>query len=346
MFSKTRVPLALFLGAAALFANLTVDDLHAQNVPTAAVLETRLHNAGPFTIQLPVGWKLISRGEGSTLAFLARDPRNPLRQVFFFGLINPLYADPRQPAVDLRYMRGRGYPVAHYGNPVIAPVTAENFLSQWSAVMRAPMAQRFMPEAPHLNGINLIWSVPAPRVLPMGSTKLMRAFFVQDRQLGEGLFSATVYQTCPFTGAPGGGKCAAAWFTGITAPKRELAALQADLTRVIQSFRVDPRYARRYVNSLVRSGPMLSDTSDMIMNGWLQRNKRLDIVAEKRSDAILGSERVYDPTTRQVYEFGNGFYEQYRLKRHQYQMSNLQPLPDKDHALWTAAPLNGPKQLH
>lgn len=345
MLSKIQLPWALLLIAAALFANLSVERLHARNLPAAGVLKTRPHNAGPFTIQLPVGWKLITRGQGSTLAFLARDPNNPLRQVFFFGLVGPLYADPRQPHVDLRYMRAGGIPTPHYGNPVIAPVTAENFLAHWAAVMKTPMAQRFMPEAPPLNRLELIWSVPAPCLLPMGSAKLMRALFVQDRQLGEGLFSATLCQTLPFTGMPGGGTCHAAWFTGITAPKRELAALQADLTRVIKSFRVDPEYARRHSGSTARIDRTLSETSDIIMDGWVKRNKQLDIVAEKRSDAILGRERIYNPQTRQVYEFTNGFYERYRLKRHKYDMSNLQPLPGNDHGLWTAAPLDGPKEL-
>ena len=41
-------------------------------------------------------------------------------------------------------------------------------------------------------------------------------------------------------------------------------------------------------------------------------------MAEKRSDAMLGKERLYDPGTGEVYEFQNGFYDQYRLNPQEY----------------------------
>ncbi len=70
-----------------------------------------------------------------------------------------------------------------------------------------------------------------------------------------------------------------------------------------------------------------------------------DILSEKRSDAMLGNERLYDPDTGEVYEFENGFYDKYDLHRDEYDMNDLQPLPDDSHELWTKAPLDGYKNL-
>ncbi|HOO21896.1 MAG TPA: hypothetical protein PL011_10980, partial [Kiritimatiellia bacterium] len=70
-----------------------------------------------------------------------------------------------------------------------------------------------------------------------------------------------------------------------------------------------------------------------------------DILAQKRSDAILGKERLYDPGSGEVYEFENGFSDQYRLNPGGYRNPDLQPLPGDDHGLWTAPARDGYREL-
>jgi hypothetical protein len=72
------------------------------------------------------------------------------------------------------------------------------------------------------------------------------------------------------------------------------------------------------------------------MDVWDNRNRSDDIISEKRSDAILGTERVYNPETGTVYEVPLGFYDNYSINRERYNMDNLQLLPDNDWNLWTA----------
>ncbi|MBE9569079.1 MAG: hypothetical protein IMF11_00495, partial [Proteobacteria bacterium] len=96
---------------------------------------------------------------------------------------------------------------------------------------------------------------------------------------------------------------------------------------------------------ILKAGKTLSETSDIIMQGWENRNKVDDVLSEKRSDAILGRERLYDPNTGEVYEFENGFYDKYQLDQNRYEMNNLQPLPDDNHDLWTKPMLDGYKHL-
>ncbi|KKM63836.1 hypothetical protein LCGC14_1507450, partial [marine sediment metagenome] len=70
-----------------------------------------------------------------------------------------------------------------------------------------------------------------------------------------------------------------------------------------------------------------------------------DILSEKRSDTILEKERLYNPETGEVYEFENGFYDEYDVDRNKYEMNNLQPLPDDDYELWIEVPLDGYRHL-
>ncbi len=89
----------------------------------------------------------------------------------------------------------------------------------------------------------------------------------------------------------------------------------------------------------------ISEASDIIMDGWQNRNRSDDIVSEKRSDAILGRERLYNPETGDVYEFENGFYDKYNINRDRYEMNNLTPLPNDNYDLWMKAPLDGYRNI-
>ena len=49
----------------------------------------------------------------------------------------------------------------------------------------------------------------------------------------------------------------------------------------------------------------------MIMDSWNKRNASYDIISQKRSDATLGYERVYNTETGDVYKAYNGFTDEY-----------------------------------
>ena len=54
-----------------------------------------------------------------------------------------------------------------------------------------------------------------------------------------------------------------------------------------------------------------NEISDAITSGWEARQNTYDILSEKRSDATLGYERVYDTETGDVYKAYNGFTDDY-----------------------------------
>ena len=85
---------------------------------------------------------------------------------------------------------------------------------------------------------------------------------------------------------------------------------------------------------------------DMLCSiSYVNIEPRIEHPLARRFYAMLGKERLYDPGTGEVYEFQNGFYDQYRLNPEQYRNSQLQPLPDGDAALWGAPTLDGSRAL-
>ncbi|KPJ65009.1 hypothetical protein AMJ44_11430 [candidate division WOR-1 bacterium DG_54_3] len=317
-----------------------------------AVLKLESFDGGFFSIDKPNGWNVITAGACASFAFLIRDPSEPLRQIFCFGEVGPVYLSVQQKQIDYQYMNMGGYPCTWIEMPVVNPLTPGNFLAQFHRIARTQTAQNFMPQCPRLENLQVISEVSQPSPISGGSTQLVRALFTQGGDLGEGLFLVTVAPVLPFTGGPGGGLGYGFSITGITAPKREFRNIENTLVKSIESLNISQSYVNNCLAQqastyagILKAGKTLSETSDIIMQGWENRNKVHDIVAEKTSDAILGKERLYDPNTGEVYEFENGFYDKYQLDQNRYEMNNLQPLPGNNYDLWVKAPLDGYKHL-
>ncbi len=98
--------------------------------PVNIVLEE--YDGGFFTIKKPKGWNIYTAGEGSTFAFLITDPSEPLRQIFYFTSVGPVYMSSEQKKLDYMYMQMGGYPISWYDMPVVDPLTPENFFMNFN----------------------------------------------------------------------------------------------------------------------------------------------------------------------------------------------------------------------
>jgi len=336
-----------------LFVAFSLMGITAQTAGAEAFpLRLEIYDGGIFSIQKPQGWSVQTAGQCSTFAFLVRDPANPLRQIFHFGEVGPVYLDVRQKQIDMQYMRMGGYPVTWIEMPVVQPLTPENFLAQFHQIARTKIANAFMPGCPTLDRLQIISSSPQPRPINGGTSALIRALFVKNQGVGEGLFSVTVAPLQPITGNPGGGIGYGFLITGICAPKTEFRRSQRLMVQSIASYTLKREYVNQCLQQqaaafqgILRAGKTLRETSDMIVQGWENRNKTHDIIAEKRSDTLRGRERLYNPDTGEVYEFKNGFYDHYNTRRNQYEMNNLKILNGNDYDLWTKPALDGPQHL-
>jgi hypothetical protein len=309
-------------------------------------------NGGFFSIDKPKRWNIITAGNCGSFAFLIRDTSIPLRQIFYFGEVGPVYLNAQQKQIDRQYVSMGGYPVGWIDMPIVNPLTPGEFLSNFHIIAESQAARQFMPSCPRLKNIKIVSRKSQPSAISGGSTELLRALFTKNGKLGEGLFLITVAPMLPCTGSPGGGIGYGFMVTGITAPKNEFKDLENTLVNSIRSFWVNQNYVNNCLRQqattyagILKAGKTLNETSDIIIKGWQERNKTEDIISEKWSDGILGKERLYNPTTGEVFEFENGFYDKYNLDRDQYEMNNLKPLPENNYDLWMIEPTDGYKNI-
>ena len=309
----------------------------------APSLKLEDYNGGFFSIKKPVGWDIVTAGSCSTFAFCIRDKEHPANQIFYFNELGPVYLAEEQKTVDKNYVNMGGSLPPWFEMPVVNPLTPENYLSNFELIADTSNAKKFMQGFPELRDIEIISMVEEKSPIPGGQTKTIRALFRQNGELGEGLFYITVAPLIPLTGLAWGGTGFGYVITGITSVKSDFDYFQETLTQSLRSLNISQAYIDNCLNQqqqqlqgILKAGKTLSETSDIIMDVWESRNRSDDIISEKRSDAILGNERVYNPDTGNVYEVPLGFYDDYNLHREQYNMDNLQLLPDNDWNLWTA----------
>jgi hypothetical protein len=297
------------------------------------------YNGGFFTIKKPVGWDIVTAGSCATFAFCIRDKEHPANQIFYFNELGPVYLAEEQKTIDKNY----GSLPSWFEMPVVNPLTPENYLSSFELIAGTSNAKKFMQGFPELKHLEIISAVGEESPLKGGQTKTIRALFQQGGELGEGLFYITVAPLIPLTGFAWGGTGFGYVITGITSVKSDFGYLQETLAQSLKSLDISQSYIDNCLNAqqqqlggILKAGKTLSETSDIIMDVWESRNRSDDIISEKRSDAILGTERVYNPDTGTVYEVPLGFYDDYNTNRARYHMDNLQLLPDNDWNLWTA----------
>ena len=74
-------------------------------------------------------------------------------------------------------------------------------------------------------------------------------------------------------------------------------------------------------NSIAQSSAEIArinnETSNIITEGWANRQSSYDIISQKQSDATLGYERVYDTETNEIYKAYNGFTDDYTGSKYQ-----------------------------
>ena len=317
--------------------------------PTASqslTLET--YDGGFFTIKKPKGWRIHTAGAYGTFGFLLQDPADPARQVLYLSEVSPFYQSQKQKDIDLNYMRTTRWVVGWSDMPVVSPLTPATFFTRFEQIAKSRIGKAYMSKLPRFSGFHVLAQQAVPSSLTIGTTSLVTGYFVQGGVPCEGQFLATVAPYMAFMNGPGGGTGIAGHVVAITAPVSEFAGLEDDLAACVDSFRMSDDYVRAGIaqsrenfRGVMKAGQTLRETSAIITDGWNARNKTLDIGAQKRSDATLGYERLYDPSTGDVYRVENGFIDRYEADRNAYDMNGLRTLPSEDYPLWTATPLDG-----
>ena len=296
---------------------------------------------------------MTTAGSCGTFAFRITDPQEPLRSIWYFGTVGPVYLCQEQKDLDAWYVANGGFPHTWLDAPVIDPLTPENYLAHWPGIATMAAATAFMPAFPRLEQLQLVASTPQAAPLPGGATAHARGLFTQDGRVAEGMFLATVLTYLPYNGDPGAGIGYGHFVCGVTAPHGEFAAIAQRLVSSLDSFTITQGYVDNCLaqslqqwGAVAAAGRTLSEASDIIWEGWQARTHSQDISAEQWTDAFRDVERVYDPDTGEVYEVPIGWYDAYDADRAAWDMSGLQPLPPDAWDLWMRAVMDGQSSIH
>ena len=308
-----------------------------------------------FTIQKPKGWEVIISGMCTTLAFLIRDPDDPLRQIFYFGSVRPVYLTQAQKDFDLWYCSVAPlYCPSWTDAPVVDPLTAQNFFSHWPQIASMQNATSFMAEFPRLQGLELVSVMSQTPLLPLtgADAALVRGVFTDgdpiNPRAAQGQFLGTVAAD-PFASGTGSGYMV----FGAAAPVSEFKNDIDKMVESLNSFTISNVYfdwcevqMEQQWGAVADIGETLREASDIIWEGWLSRTASQDIMAYEYNDVVRGVEKVWDPDTQRVYEFEAGWYDQYLLNPELYNISTLEPLPDGRLDLWEGTIFDGPTYVY
>lgn len=109
-----------------------------------------------------------------------------------------------------------------------------------------------------------------------------------------------------------------------TAPADELVNWVDVFNHCVSTITFSDAFVRAFYsqeNSIAQSSAEIArinnETSNIITRGWENRQSRYDIISQKRSDATLGYERVYDTETNEIYKAYNGFTDDYTGSKYQ-----------------------------
>jgi hypothetical protein len=165
-----------------------------------------------------------------------------------------------------------------------------------------------------------------------------------DPKAAQGQFLATVMAD-PLMSGTGSGYI----IFGATTPVREFKVNLDELVESLNSFTMTNVYfnwcavqSQQLWGAVAQIGQTLSEASDIIWEGWVNRTAIQDIMAYEYDDSVKGVEKIWDSDTQNVYEFEAGWYDQYALNPSLYNIPTLEPVPDDRVDLYEGTILDGP----
>ena len=277
-------------------------------------IEYESFNNGNLKIEIPKGWKVIvpTKVTYSGYSFKVQNPENKdYTFMFSLGLSGFLKSE------AARKKWASLYPASVYGKlAAMEPRTTERFFNVWNTnakVGNQMINQEFFE---YLTNFEMIEN--------LGKTELggdiIRGKFVNDKnEPMQGLFTASIYDAGSY------------YMFGLDlaplnsyhnimmyAPDAEFNNWQAVYDHCLSTIEFTDAFMAGFnreqqttVATVQANAKIYDEISDMIMDSWNKRNNSYDIISQKRSDATLGYERVYNTDTGEVYRTYNGFTDEY-----------------------------------
>jgi len=320
----------------------------ALNVHPAPDLQLTLqpYDGGFFTMDIPAGCVIETTGEYEDFGFRAFDSANPARQIFFYGNMRYFLKSTEGKSAWEMYLANGGYADAQVfvDAPVLSPPTTEQFFYTFDTFTAYAAQYGINHNFPEFMELEVVESMP--RNSPISSVclddSILRGLFIQGGVSCEGLLAAGIADTMTsYMYNVDAGYYTAYVITGITAPADEFYQMEEMLAQALASFTFQDSYIQQGVAQkrwetqvALQVGRTLSEAADSYNRAWFERQRVYDALSQKRSDATMGYDRLYDTVTGNVYRAELGFYDAYDINRELYENPNLQLVPDDGYDLY------------
>lgn len=290
-------------------------------VPSAARTVTYDdYNNGLVSMKIPHGWQVeVAPVDYIHYSFKVYNPANR-NYMFFFGLKQEGFLKSEKARKTFASL----YPDSTFAKlAAIDPQTTEGFYNVWNKNVSFSNKNELKTEYfPYLNNFNVIENLGQ---LNLGGDVLRATFTDASGATVQGLFTASVmspgtYYYNNVDVAP----LNVYHIVLMTAPDDDFNNWQGILDNCVGTITFSDAFVQgfsseeQFLSATIKANQRIYDqTSSMIMDSWQRRNNSYDIISQKRSDATLGYERVYDTTTGDVYRAYNGFTDDYSGNRYQ-----------------------------
>ena len=287
---------------------------------TTTKVEYEDFNNGYLKMQIPKGWKLEVPNKvtfsGYTFKVYNPDAKNYLFE-FSLGLSGFLKTE----AARKKY--ASIYPSSVFGQlPSLSPRTTERFYKVWNTTAKVgnkAINQEFFV---YLNNFEMIENLGKTN---LGGDVIRGKFTNSKNEIMQGLFTASIFDSGSY------------YMFGLDlaplhtyhniimyAPDADFPNWQAVYDHCLSTIEFTEDFMKGFnkeqstqVATVQANAKIYDEISNMIMDSWNKRNTSYDIISQKRSDATLGYERVYNTSTGDVYRAYNGFTSEYDGSKYQ-----------------------------
>ena len=214
------------------------------------------------------------------------------------------------------------YPSAVYGQlAAIDPQTTEQFYKVWNT--NAKVGNEMIKEEffEYFNNFEMIENLGKNEL----GGDIIRGKFTNDKEeVMQGLFTASIFDAGSYK-MYGLDLAPLNSYHNIMvyAPDDDFINYQEIYNHCLSTIEFSEEFMKGFnkeqqttVATVKANAKIYDEISDMIMDSWNKRSNSYDIISQKRSDATLGYERVYDTETNEVYRAYNGFTDEYKGERY------------------------------
>lgn len=278
-------------------------------------IEYEKYDNGLVSMNIPKGWKVeVPKCGFSDYTFKVYNPDNA-DYMYLFALKLSGFLKTEKARAKFAKL----YPSSVFGKlAAIDPQTTEAFYKVWNKNAKLANDLSFSKEYfPYLNEFTVVQNLG--KIEKLGGDILRATFTNAKGELQQGLFTTTIYSSGKYKMYGYDFAPLNAYHTiMMMAPDAEFADYQEAYDKCIGTVAFSDTFMQGFLKeentmvSTVKANQKIYDQiSDMIMDSWNKRNTSYDIISQKRSDATLGYERVYNTDTNEVYRAYNGFSEDY-----------------------------------